>query len=137
MNSELSPLPKHILFFDGYCHFCHGSVQFVQRYDYQKRFFFAPLQGEAAKNVLNLKEGNIPESVVYYRKGKVYYKSTAGLLAAWDMHHIWSLLAILLIVPAPIRNLVYDWIARNRYKWFGKKEHCVIPSDKEKQQYLP
>ncbi|MBI1221446.1 MAG: DUF393 domain-containing protein [Bacteroidetes bacterium] len=136
MNSELPVHPPLILFFDGYCHFCHGSVRFVQYFDWRKRIYFAPLQGETASLQLNISEGTIPESIVYMRNGKTYFKSTAALLVAWDMCTIWSFFAVLLIIPASVRNIFYDWVARNRYAWFGKKEKCTIPTESEKKQYL-
>jgi len=136
MNADIPVLPERILFFDGLCHFCNGSVQFTQKRDPQNRIYFSPLQGEAAKKLLPHLNPEEPESVVYRRKGNTYYKSTAALYIAKDLSNLWPILSVLLLIPAPIRNLVYDWIARNRYAWFGKRDACKIPSVEEKSQYL-
>ncbi len=136
MNVDIPQLPERILFFDGLCHFCNGSVQFTQKRDPHKRIFYSPLQGETAKQLLPQLDPGNPESVVYRRKGVTYYKSSAALRIAQDLNGLWPVFSILLLVPAFIRNLVYDLIARNRYAWFGKRDTCKIPNAEEKRQFL-
>lgn len=137
MNADIPVLPERILFFDGLCHFCNASVQFTQKRDTRKRIFFTPLQGETAALMLPHLDPEKPQSVVYHRKGKTYYKSSAVFRIAQDLDGLWPICNVLLIIPAFLRNLVYDAIARNRYKWFGKRESCKIPTQEEKDQYLP
>lgn len=137
MNMNIPVLPERILFFDGLCHFCNGSVLFTQKHDSNKRIYFAPLQGELAHDLLPHLNPDKPESVVYRRKGKTYYKSSAALRVALDLNGLWPLLSVFLIIPPFLRNFVYDFIAKRRYAWIGKRESCKIPSAEEKQQFLP
>lgn len=137
MNADIPVLPERILFFDGLCHFCNASVQFTQKRDAGKRIFFTPLQGETAALLLPHLDPEKPQSVVYHRKGKTYYKTSAALRIAQDLDGLWPIFSVLLLVPSFLRNSIYDVIARNRYAWFGKQESCKIPTKEEKEQYLP
>lgn len=137
MNADIPELPERILFFDGLCHFCNGSVLFTQIRDPQNRIFYSPLQGETAKLLLPHLDPEKPESVVYRSKGKIYYKSSAALRVAQDLNGLWPILSILLIIPPFLRNWVYDFIAAGRYRWFGKRESCKIPNAEEKKQFMP
>lgn len=127
-----------IILFDGVCNLCNSSVQFVIRHDKKKQFRFAALQGETGK--LLLEKYQLPTeqltSFVLIQNGMAYTKSTAALLVAKQLHGIVTLLYGLIIVPAFIRNAVYNWIAGNRYRWFGKKDTCMIPTPALKQRFL-
>lgn len=137
MATESKSLPQQILFFDGLCHFCDRSVVLVQRYNKKKRIHFAPLQGETAQLLLpNLDPSNL-KSLVYYRNGKVFTRSRGVLEVARDMEGLWPLCYFFIIVPYFIRNWAYDFIAKNRYRWFGMKEACTLPTAGERQSYLP
>lgn len=133
MTKENQP----IVFFDGVCNFCNASVQWIILKEKHPSFLFAPLQGETAKSVLGeMAAKEVPDSVVLCQDGKVYTKSTAALRIARYLRWPWRLLVIFTIVPAFIRDLFYDIIAKNRYKWFGKKDACTLPSKELRARYL-
>jgi len=127
-----------ILFFDGHCNLCNNSVDFVITRDKKHVFRFAPLQGETAKDVLG--DVNIdlehPDSFVLSKDNEVYFRSTAALMVARQLGFPWSLMSVFLVVPPFIRDAVYNLIARNRYKWFGRKETCRLPSPEERSLFL-
>lgn len=127
-----------ILFFDGHCNLCNNSVDFVITRDKKHVFRFAPLQGETAKDVLG--DVNIdlehPDSFVLSKDNEVYFRSTAALIVARQLGCPWSLMSVFLVVPPFIRDAVYNLIARNRYKWFGRKETCRLPSPEERSLFL-
>lgn len=131
-------LPEHIIFFDGVCNFCSSSVQFILHHERDKLFYFAPLQSDYAKKILADTAGNqlLPDSIIYLRKGKVYTKSDAALRICLKLNRGWSLMTIFLVIPYFIRDFFYDIIAKNRYKWFGKKDSCFIPSPEIKSRFL-
>jgi predicted DCC family thiol-disulfide oxidoreductase YuxK len=114
-----------VILFDGVCNLCNASVQFIIRHDRRGRFRFASLQSETATRIM----GGQPDadSIILIRKGKRYYKSTAALLIAYYLRFPWPLLSVFLIVPAFLRNFIYNVVAKNRYRWFGKKPECMIP----------
>lgn len=126
------------MFFDGHCNLCNNSVDFVITRDKKRVFRFAPLQGETAKDVLG--DVNIdlehPDSFVLSKDNKVYFRSTAALMVARQLGFPWSLTSLFLVVPPFIRDAVYNLIARNRYKWFGRKETCRLPSPEERSLFL-
>lgn len=133
------PTYKHpIILFDGVCNLCSSSVQFIIRHDPQKKFRYASLQSELGQSVL--KEFNLPtnelSSFILLEKGKIAVKSTGALRVAKQLSGGWPLLYALVIVPAFIRDAVYEFVGRNRYKWFGKKEACWIPTPDLKQLFL-
>ncbi|MGH8739919.1 MAG: thiol-disulfide oxidoreductase DCC family protein [Burkholderiales bacterium] len=114
-----------IILFDGVCNLCTGSVRFVIARDARKQFRFASLQSATAGRLLG--ERDRLESVVLVEGGKAYRKSTAALRIARRLDAAWPLLAALLVIPRPLRDALYDWIGRRRYRWFGKREACWIP----------
>lgn len=126
MNSEVGP----ILLFDGVCNLCNGTVQFVIERDPKAKVKFASLQSQFAKQQFQSHgiANNYLDSIVLLEAGKVFVKSTAALKLSRHMNGLWPLLQLLLIIPRPIRDVVYDWIARNRYGWFGKQGSCWIPT---------
>ncbi|PLR76640.1 thiol-disulfide oxidoreductase [Bacillus sp. V3-13] len=126
-----------IILFDGVCNLCNSSVQFIIKRDQQGYFKFASIQGEAGQKLL--KENNINngiDSIVLIEKQKVYIKSSAALRIAGKLQGGGKLLALLLLVPVPIRNFLYDWIAHNRYRWFGKQDSCMLPTASIKERFL-
>jgi predicted DCC family thiol-disulfide oxidoreductase YuxK len=131
MDVEQKTNGEHpVILFDGLCNFCDASVQFVIRRDVGRRFRFAALQSEFGQGVL--KEFGLPSgelgSFILLEHGKIWTKSGGGLRVFVRFGGFWRLLGVFLLVPAFIRDWVYDLIARNRYRWFGKKEVCMIPS---------
>ncbi len=116
--------------FDGICNLCNNAVQFVLKHDKKKLFRFASLQSDFGKSILTkyaLPTDNF-NSFLLIRNGKAYTKSTAALSVAQMLSGPVKILYGFIIVPAFIRNAVYRIIADNRYKWFGKKESCMLPS---------
>jgi predicted DCC family thiol-disulfide oxidoreductase YuxK len=130
-----------IIFFDGVCNFCDRSVQFIFQRDNKGYFQFCPLQSEKAELLLSQSGGSSSKdgalyTVMLLENGKIYERSTAALRMARKLNKTWPLLYILMIVPRPIRDFVYAFIAKNRYKWFGKKESCMIPSAELRSRFI-
>jgi predicted DCC family thiol-disulfide oxidoreductase YuxK len=135
----MSPTTKHpILLFDGVCNLCNASVQFVLKRDPEGRFRFASLQSEAAQELLAQFEHAPADlsTVVLIENGQLYTKSDAALRAARRLPGLWPLLYGFIILPRFLRNGVYDWIARNRYRWFGREEQCMLPRPEWKERFL-
>lgn len=133
------PIPPHpIILFDGVCNLCSGSVQFIIKHDPKHQFRFASLQGEFGQQVLH--QFNLPMqefgSFILLENGVVYTKSSAALRVTKKLSGLWSGFYAFMIVPSLIRNAVYDVVAKNRYKWFGKKEACWIPTPELKDLFL-
>lgn len=127
-----------VLLFDGVCNLCNSSVQFIIERDPRAHFRFASLQSEEGQALLNRFEDRPADlsSVVLVQDGQLYSRSDAALRVARQLGRGWPLLYALIVVPRPIRDAVYNWIARNRYRWFGKKEACMIPSPDLKSRFL-
>jgi predicted DCC family thiol-disulfide oxidoreductase YuxK len=128
-----------VILFDGECNLCNSSVQFILRRDSAKRFRFASLQSPAAQRQLQeigLTPEDLPDSIALIEDGKVYVKSTAGLRIARGLGGLWPLVSVFLVVPAVPRNWIYDLIARNRYRWFGKREECMLPTAETRERFL-
>lgn len=127
-----------IILFDGVCNLCNGAVNFVIQRDTSNIFKFAPLQ-ENAGTVL-LKKYAISfqklDSIVLIENDKVYVKSSAALRIARKMSGLWPLFYVCVVIPRFIRDGVYDFIAKNRYKWFGRKEQCMIPTPDFREKFL-
>jgi len=127
---------QHIVFFDGVCNLCNVSVDFLIRHDKHHVLFFAPLQGETAQQMLS-SEAREFDSFIYWRNGRTLLESTAAIRVVADLGFWWKWALIFFIIPPFLRNPIYRWIARNRYSWFGKKSICRLPSESEKQKFLP
>lgn len=127
-----------ILFFDGVCGLCNGLVDFIIKIDHQKNIYYAPLQGEEAQKILGEKIRSLPDYDTVYFKDELglHKKSTAILRLLYTLGGWWKLSAFALIIPKFLRDLIYDYVAKNRYKFFGKKETCRLPSSEERQQFL-
>jgi len=128
---------KRIVLFDGECHFCNRSVQFIIKRDPNSFFHFSSLQGKTGKQLRNTY--HIPEqidSLILLEGDRYYLKSTAALKICTKLKGAWKFLALLLVIPAPCRDFVYNIIAKNRYKWFGKKASCKLPSKEDRNRFL-
>lgn len=129
---------KSILLFDGVCNLCNSSVQFIIKRDKKNRFLFASLQGKKGQELLS--KFNLPlndlNSFVLIENEKAYTRSTGALRAFKKLSGGWKLWYALIIIPKFIRDAVYKWIAKNRYRWFGKKEECMIPTPELKERFL-
>ncbi|MEO8172773.1 MAG: thiol-disulfide oxidoreductase DCC family protein [Sediminibacterium sp.] len=135
---SLSTTPNPIIFFDGVCNLCTGVVQFVIRHDPKRRFRFASLQSEIGQQLL--KQNDLPSaefgSFILFENGKVYTKSTAALTVAKNLNGLLPIWYVNIIFPKFIRDGVYNLVARNRYKWFGKKEECWIPTPELNELFI-
>lgn len=131
-------MKEQIIFFDGVCNLCNGSVNFVIDRDKKKVFRYAPLQSDFAKEKLLPKGVDLEklDTIMLLKDGKVYQKSSAALLVASKLSGAWPLFAVFLILPKFIRDFFYDIVARNRYKWFGKEDQCRIPTPELKSLFL-
>ena len=127
-----------IILFDGVCNFCNSSVNFVIDRDKKSIIKFAALQSEAGQQLL--RQLNLPtvqfNSFVLIEAGKVYTASTAALKVSKYLAALWPLLYGFIIVPKFLRDGIYNWIAKNRYKWFGKKDQCMIPGAEVRSRFL-
>ncbi|GAK98138.1 hypothetical protein JCM19294_771 [Nonlabens tegetincola] len=129
---------KKIILFDGVCNLCNGAVVFIIKRDKKDVFRFAALQSEIGEKLLR-KHQIDPEktdSIILVDDNNAFAKAGAALRIAQKLSGLWPALAILRIVPRFISNAVYDWIASNRYQWFGKKESCMIPTPELKAKFL-
>lgn len=143
-----------ILFFDGVCSLCNGFVDFVMSRDRLGRFRIAALQGETARKMGALDaqppphdspgsaetlrpEADALRSLLLWYKGRWYRKSDAALRVFAGLGGIWTSARALFLIPRPIRDIVYDFVARHRYRWFGKKETCRMPTPAERERFLP
>lgn len=130
---------KKIILFDGVCNLCNSSVQFVIKRDNKDLFRYAALQSEVGQQLVAERhiDTRQVDSIILIERGVAYYtKSDAALEIAKDLGGLWKMSAIFTWVPRSIRNAVYDFVARNRYKWFGKKEACMVPTPELKAKFL-
>lgn len=134
-------LPKHkkIILFDGVCNLCNNFVNKIIEKDTKNVFVFASLESEIGKKItqhLNI-DTSIMESIILYEPGVSYdFKSTAALKIMNEFGGVWWLTQIGYILPQTIRDGIYDIVAKNRYKWFGKKDSCMIPTPELKAKFL-
>jgi predicted DCC family thiol-disulfide oxidoreductase YuxK len=134
-----------VVLFDGVCNLCNSSVLFIIKRDRRGRFRFAALQSDAGASLLasSAPAGPagpalpLPDSIVLVEDGCVLTQSTAALRIARRLRFPWPLLYALAIVPRPIRDLIYAWIARNRYRWFGRRDRCMVPTPELRARFLP
>lgn len=118
-----------VILFDGICNLCTSSVQFVIKHDTRHIFRFASLQGKKGQQLLQANAMHVTDlnSFILYENGKIYTRSSAALRVSKKLNGLWPLLYLFIIVPPFIRNSVYNFISKNRYRWFGKKEICWLP----------
>jgi predicted DCC family thiol-disulfide oxidoreductase YuxK len=139
MNMIELPKHKQLILFDGVCNLCNASIQYVIKHDKKNQFMFTALQSEASKQIID--EFNIDitktDSILLYSKDNgITSKSSAALKVASKLGFPINLLSAFYIIPPFIRNWVYDYVAKNRYKWYGKKETCMIPTPELKAKFL-
>lgn len=134
MNSN-----KKIILFDGVCNLCNSSVQFAIKRDENDIFRYAAIQSETGKKLLDERniDTNEIDSIILIEPNIAYYtKSTAALEIGKNLKGLGTISSILLWLPESFRNIVYDFIAANRYKWYGKKEACMIPTEELKSKFI-
>jgi predicted DCC family thiol-disulfide oxidoreductase YuxK len=126
------------IYFDGICNLCNGFVQFVIKRDPTARLHFAALQSEAGQNMLSEYNKSTEEldSIVYVKDGKMYQKSEAVLNVLRELGGFWGLLYGFIIIPRFISDAVYDLVASNRYRMFGKLDSCMMPTPELKSRFL-
>ncbi|MCB9257430.1 MAG: thiol-disulfide oxidoreductase DCC family protein [Chitinophagales bacterium] len=127
-----------VILFDGVCNLCNSSVQFVIKHDKKKEFSFASLQSDFGQKTLQ--EHQLPskhfDSFILLENGVLFQESTAALKVAARLNFPINMLSIFILIPAFLRNAVYKFIANNRYKWFGKKDFCMMPSPELKERFI-
>lgn len=130
---------KKIILFDGICNLCNDTVLKIIKFDKKNTFIFASLQSDIGQKIIKHLQIDIEktDSIILYEPSVSYdIKSSAALKIMNDFGGFWKLTQLFWIFPQPIRDVVYDFIARNRYKWFGKKEACMIPTPNLKAKFL-
>lgn len=132
---ELPSAP--VVFFDGVCGMCNQFVDFLLRHDHKQLFLFAPLQGEIAKAHLDPSDTEDLKSIVLIQNGKVFRRSAAVVRVLCAMSGLWKVAGyVLWLIPAPLRDLGYKMVAKIRYRIFGKKESCRLPTAEERARFL-
>jgi predicted DCC family thiol-disulfide oxidoreductase YuxK len=136
---EKTAMYKKIILFDGVCNLCNSAVQFVIKHDQKDVFRFVALQSELGQKILKhigVNPANI-DSIILYEPGiAYYYKSQAAIQISKNLGGFWHFGTLFKIIPIGISNLLYDYIAKNRYKWYGKKESCMLPIPELKIKFL-
>jgi predicted DCC family thiol-disulfide oxidoreductase YuxK len=133
------PKEKKIVLFDGVCNFCNASVRFIIKRDKKDLFRFASLESKLGQKLTSERGINTSDidSIILIDPGNAYYiKSSAALEISKDLSGLYPALSVFLFLPESFRNLIYDFIARNRYQWFGKSETCPMPSPEEQSKFL-
>jgi predicted DCC family thiol-disulfide oxidoreductase YuxK len=127
-----------LVLFDGVCNLCNGFVQFVVARDPAGRFQFGALQSASARRVLDLYDtpDPLPDTIVLVEDGRVFTRSTAALRIARRLTFPWPLASAFLAVPRPLRDWIYDLVARHRYRWFGKRDHCMVPAPALRSRFI-
>jgi predicted DCC family thiol-disulfide oxidoreductase YuxK len=126
-----------IILFDGVCNLCNGTVDFLLKHDSKKQFRFASIQSEAAQ--LLFRKFQIPaetDSVILIKSNKVYFESDSAIEIAGMLSFPWKMVAVFRIIPKKMRDNIYRRIAKNRYRWFGKRDICRIPAPMEKDSFI-
>jgi predicted DCC family thiol-disulfide oxidoreductase YuxK len=136
-NHSSNSFDKPIVFYDGVCNLCNGAVQFILKHEKSPVLLFASLQSEFAKELI--KQNKIPssiDSIVFYHNNKVDVKSKAAFKISQHLKAPWSFVKVFSILPKSVTNAGYDLIARYRYRIFGKKETCPMPSKETRDRFI-
>jgi predicted DCC family thiol-disulfide oxidoreductase YuxK len=138
---ELRDLPagKKIILFDGVCNLCNSFVQYVIKHDKKDVFRFAALQSDLGQEILKHIgiDGKHIDSIVLYEPGVAYfYKSSAAIEISKQLGDVFTLSSLFRIIPKSLRDTIYEYVAKNRYKWYGKQDNCMIPTPELKAKFL-
>ncbi len=125
-----------IILFDGVCNFCNSSVNFIIEHDKKAHFKFAPLQSEIGKGFVEKFGLSDVDSIILVENDKAYTHSTAALKFIKHLDGIWKFAYIFIVIPRPIRDFFYKLFAKNRYRWFGKKDVCMMPTPEIRSRFL-
>ncbi|MFS8081885.1 MAG: thiol-disulfide oxidoreductase DCC family protein [Ginsengibacter sp.] len=129
-------IPNKIIFFDGVCNLCNRLVIFIIKRDRSRIFKFASLQSAKAEEMGIIQKDKTLNTIIFFSENKLYQKSSAVLHICKLLPFPWPLLFGFIIVPRFIRDSVYNFVADNRYKWFGKKDQCMVPSENIEDRFL-
>ncbi|MCL4125396.1 UNVERIFIED_CONTAM: hypothetical protein GTU68_011146 [Idotea baltica] len=137
----MNQLQKHnkLILFDGVCNLCNNTVQYVIKHDKKDVFRFAALQSDIGQVIIkrhDIDTSKVDSILLFSNENGIKVKSTAALFIAKDLGFPNNLMSVFLIIPAFIRNWVYNYIAKNRYKWYGKREECMIPTPELRAKFL-
>lgn len=138
LNTLNTLTSSHILFFDGECIFCDTWVRILYRWDYKKKFTFCALQSETAQSILGEEVSQNLSTVILYDSNsqRKYIRSAAILRALALANPVFLILLIFLLIPSAIRDSIYCWIAKNRYRFFGKKELCAVDPSLDRSRFI-
>ena len=126
---------KQLILFDGVCNFCNSTINFIIKKDQKDQFRFASLQSKLGQTFVD-KLPSYTDSIIYIRNNQILLKSMAAVYIAKDLGYPYRLLTIFRLIPTSWRDKFYDYIAKNRYRWFGKKEQCEIPSEQSREKCI-
>lgn len=131
-------VPGPVILFDGECNLCDASVQFIIERDRNKAFYFASLQSAFAQRLLQHESviAPWPDSIILIDEQGVHVRSDAAICIASRLSHPWPLLRWARLLPLAVRDSLYSWIARNRYRWFGRRSECKVPSPSLRARFL-
>jgi len=137
-SSDASTDAPAVVLFDGVCNLCNGAVNFIIDRDPDGYFRFAPLQSDVAATYLDDADGPDADlsTIVLVEGGQTYVRSTAALRIARRLTGAWPLLFLAIVVPRPLRDAVYNWVAHNRYDWFGRRDECRVPTPALRDRFL-
>lgn len=138
---ELVNLPKDkkIILFDGVCNLCDSTVQYLIKRDNKDVFRFVALQSPLGQEIIDHIgiDTSKTDSIILYEPNKAYhYKAEAAIKIAAALGGIYHIMQVFLVLPKSFNNAVYDYVAKNRYKWYGKKDECMIPTPEMKAKFL-
>lgn len=127
-----------LILFDGVCNLCNSSIDFILKRDRKNRFLVGPLQDPIGQKILNKYgiPGSYLESLIVIENGQAFSRSTGALKIARHLSGLWPIFYPLILIPSFLRDPIYNWIGKNRYRWFGKKETCRLPTPEEKAKFL-
>ena len=139
MRNEAVPSHGRILLFDGVCNLCNGFVRFLIARDGQGMLRFGTLQSLRAVELLQGTpvDARAMKTVVYLRDGRLLTRSTAAIRVIADLGGAWGMMRALLVVPAPVRDLIYEVVSAYRYRWFGERDACMVPTPEIRSRFLP
>lgn len=130
----------NIILFDGVCNLCNASVNFIIDRDKHNLFQFAALQSDSAQHLLAQHKIAVPaggyDSLILIKDGKVYKKSTAALTIARKLSGLWPMFYIFIILPVPVRDFFYNYVSRNRYRLFGRRDSCRMPTPELANKFI-
>ena len=136
--NEVTRDGEKVVLFDGVCNLCSSSVRFMLRRDRRRVLRFASIQSAAGRELYEQTglDPDSPDSFVLVTPERTYLRSDAALAIAREFGGLWTLLGVFKIVPRALRDWVYSLVARNRYRWFGKREECLVPTPELRERFL-